>query len=60
VVLALPRDVVGKIPRRLAGLSSAQEHSATVLRHARVPDRAIVRLDEGLRQHEQELRPLCQ
>jgi uncharacterized SAM-binding protein YcdF (DUF218 family) len=56
VVLALPRDVVGEIPRRLAGLSSAQEHSATVLRHAGVPDRAIVRLDEVVDNTEQELR----
>ncbi|MBI2218461.1 MAG: YdcF family protein [Candidatus Rokubacteria bacterium] len=55
VVLARPRDIVGEIPRRLAGLPTSQEHAAQVLRHVRVPDRAIVRATEIADNTEQEL-----
>ena len=55
VIVARPHDIIGAIPRQLAGMVTEQEESARVLRHVRVPDGAIVRIADVADNTEQEL-----
>jgi uncharacterized SAM-binding protein YcdF (DUF218 family) len=56
VVLALPRSDLSAEIRRLSGSSTEQESASRALRHAGVPDAAIVRLDHMVENTGQELR----
>jgi uncharacterized SAM-binding protein YcdF (DUF218 family) len=55
VVLALARDPVPDIARKLAGEPSPQERAARVLAHAGVPAGAVVRLSRVVENSDQEL-----
>jgi uncharacterized SAM-binding protein YcdF (DUF218 family) len=56
VVLTWSREPTGDLPRQIAGEASRQDVAARVLRHVRVPERAIVRQTTLVDNTEQELR----
>jgi uncharacterized SAM-binding protein YcdF (DUF218 family) len=55
VLIAMPREPLDGVTRRLAGQRSAQEHAAWVLQHVHVPPTAIVRLKTVVENTEEEL-----
>ncbi|HEY3064485.1 MAG TPA: ElyC/SanA/YdcF family protein [Methylomirabilota bacterium] len=56
VMIALPREALAGVTRKLAGERTSQEHSAWVLAHVHVPEKAIVRLTTIVENTEEELR----